>query len=37
MYHTVVDITGADVKVGDQVFLEVPPLYVSDNIKREYN
>lgn len=37
MYHAVIDITGADIKVGDEVFINLPPLYVSDNIKREYN
>lgn len=37
MYHSVVDITGADVKVGDEVSIDLHPLNVSDNIKREYN
>lgn len=37
MYHAVIDITGADIKVGDEVLLNLPPLYVSNNIKREYN
>lgn len=38
MYHAVVDITGADdIKVGDEVVFNLPPLLVSDNIKREYN
>ena len=37
MYHSIVDITGADIKVGDEVYINLPPLYVSDNIKREYN
>ena len=37
MYHSVIDITGADIKVGDEVYINLPPLYVSDNIKREYN
>lgn len=38
MYHSVVDITGADdIKVGDEVVFNLHPLLVSDNIKREYN
>lgn len=37
MYHSIVDITGADIKVGDEVLINLPPLYISDNIKREYN
>lgn len=37
MYHTVIDITGSDVKVGDEVVLSIPPLEANDNIKREYN
>lgn len=37
MYHSVIDITGSDIKVGDQVIIKIPPLEVNDNIKREYN
>lgn len=37
MYHSIVDVTGADVKVGDEVLIDLEPLDVSDNIKREYN
>ncbi len=37
MYHTVIDITGADIKVGEEVSIDIPPLKVSNNIKREYN
>ena len=37
MYHTVVDITGSDIKTGDIANLEVNPLYISKEIKREYN
>lgn len=37
MYHAEVDITGADIKVGDEVIIKgVSPLEVSENIKREY-
>lgn len=37
MYHSVVDITDSDVKLDDEVILDIPPLQVNDNIKREYN
>ena len=38
MYHCEVDITGADIDVGDEVIIKsVSPLEVSDSIKREYN
>lgn len=38
MYHAEVDITGADVKVGDEVIVKsISPLETSENIKREYN
>lgn len=37
MYHAEVDITGADIKVGDEVIIKgVSPLEASENIKREY-
>ena len=37
MYHSEIDITGSDVKVGDTVMIKsVSPLEVSENIKREY-
>lgn len=37
MYHSIVDITDSDVKVGDEVTIKIAPLEVNDNIKREYN
>ena len=38
MYHAEVDITGTDIKVGDEVIIKgVSPLEISENIKREYN
>ena len=38
MYHAEVDITGSDVKVGDEVIIKtISPLEISENIKREYN
>ena len=36
MYHTIVDITDGDVKQGDIAVLDVNPLYISRNIRREY-
>jgi len=36
MYHTIVDVTGGDVKVGDIAYLEINPLYISKDIKRTY-
>lgn len=36
MYHTIVDVTGGDVKAGDIATMEVNPLYISKDIKREY-
>lgn len=38
MYHSEVDITGSDVKVGDEVIIKsISPLEASESIKREYN
>jgi len=36
MYHTVVDVTGGNVKAGDLARLQINPLYVSNEIRREY-
>ena len=36
MYHTVVDVTKGNVKVGDIAQLEINPLYVSKDVKRKY-
>ena len=36
MYHVTVDITGKDVKINDEVRLEVNPMYVDSKIRREY-
>ena len=38
MYHAIVDITGADnIKKGDEVILNIAPIYTNSNIRREYN
>lgn len=36
MYHVAIDITNIDVKIGEQVLLDVSPLYVDSLIRREY-
>lgn len=36
MFHITVDVTNSNVKIGDEVILDVSPLYVDSNIRREY-
>ncbi len=36
MTHTVLDITSVPCEVGDEVIFDVNPIYVSQNIPREY-
>jgi len=37
MYHAIVDITESnDLKIGDEVILEIAPIYTNLNIRREY-
>lgn len=36
MYHAIVDITGEEFKIGDEVVINIPPLTVNSNIRREY-
>ena len=36
MYHITVDVTGKDVKIGDEVKLNVSPIFIQNTIRREY-
>lgn len=36
MYHAVIDITGSDVSLKDEVILDIPPMHVNSMIRREY-
>lgn len=36
MYHITVDITGKDVKIGDEVKLNISPIFIQNTIRREY-
>lgn len=36
MYHAVIDITNSEVKIGDTVQIEVNPIYIDKEIRREY-
>ena len=37
MNHAIIDVTGEEVKLGDEVIiLNTLPMYVNSNIRREY-
>ena len=36
MYHIAIDITGEEININDEVIVEVNPLIVDRNIRREY-
>ena len=36
MFHTIIDITGAEININEDVILEVAPIYINSNIRREY-
>ena len=36
MFHITVDVTGGNVKIGDEVLLKSNPLYIDSAIRREY-
>jgi len=37
MYHAIVDITGREeIHIGDEVCIDISPIYINNNIRREY-
>ena len=36
MNHIVLDIKGKDVKINDEIEIDISPLNVNTNIRREY-
>ncbi len=36
MCHTAIDITGQDANIGDKVKIDIKPIFIQKNIRREY-
>ena len=36
MYHITIDITGSDIKIGDELYLDINPLHVDSRVRREF-
>lgn len=36
MYHAIVDITGSDVEINDLVQIDINPIYLDKEVRREY-
>lgn len=36
MFHSIIDVTGANTELKDIVSLQVAPIYINSNIRREY-
>ncbi len=36
MYHISIDITGTEIKLNQEVIMDIKPFYVDSNIRREY-
>lgn len=36
MFHTAIDVTSSDVKLNDEAEIEIIPMYINSNIRREY-
>ncbi len=34
--HTAIDVTGMDANIGDVVKMNINPIYIQNNIRREY-
>ena len=36
MYHIIVDITNSDIKIGDEVYANINPIFIQSQVTREY-